>query len=322
MAGDVEAAIEAAQAASEEQREQQREQVDKQSFRRMYQVWPGKILFPCGGRCITAYPSGPAVCAWSFILTPCGFYCLFVDRLWTEWYPLVPVAALCVFLLTSLLLCLTCCSDPGIIPRRQLILAAGLDRELKELLGYDVLGNGQPTGQAEVDASSMVSDELRKKGYKWCRTCKIIRPPRSSHCPDCDQCVLRYDHHCPFVNNCIGQRNYHFFVGFVTSVVCLALVVLPGLVWAILTPLTGRETSNEEGISGVLIGVIVGVACLAGLALLALLIFLGYHLFLIASGKTTKEHLGKSRPANIVEEPTLWAARGPRLFDPRVFVQI
>lgn len=103
---------------------------------------------------------------------------------------------------------------------------------------------------------------------------------------------------------------------------CLALVVLPGLVWAILTPLTGRETSNEEGISGVLIGVIVGVACLAGLALLALLIFLGYHLFLIASGKTTKEHLGKSRPANIVEEPTLWAARGPRLFDPRVFVQI
>ena len=33
---------------------------------------------------------------------PMRFYCLFVDRLWTEWYPLVPVAALCVFLLTSL----------------------------------------------------------------------------------------------------------------------------------------------------------------------------------------------------------------------------
>eukprot|EP00913_Durusdinium_trenchii_P003823 g3540.t1 len=129
-------------------------------------VWPGKILFPCGGRCVTAYPSGPAACAWSFILVPCGFYCLFVGRLWTEWYPLVPLAAACVFLLTTTFLCLTCCSDPGIIPRRQMIVAAGLDRDLKELLGYDVLGTGEPTGQADIDSSNMVPEELRKRGFK------------------------------------------------------------------------------------------------------------------------------------------------------------
>ena len=61
-------------------------------------------------------------------------------------------------------------------------------------------------------------------------------------------------------------------VGFVTSVVCLALVVLPGLVWCILTP---HEQQKELEISSVLIGAIITVAGLAGVALVALLIFLG-----------------------------------------------
>ncbi|CAE6968692.1 Zdhhc14, partial [Symbiodinium sp. CCMP2456] len=154
---------------------------------------------------------GPAVCAWSFILVPCGIYTIFAERLWQEWFPVVPIAAALMFFVTTMLLCLTCCSDPGIIPRRKFILQAGMEKELTEMLGYEVLGKGQPTGQLDVDGSAMVPDELRRKGYKWCRTCQIVRPPRSSHCPDCDHCVMRYDHHCPFVNNCIGQRNYIFF---------------------------------------------------------------------------------------------------------------
>mmetsp|Transcript_71995 Transcript_71995/g.168589 ORF Transcript_71995/g.168589 Transcript_71995/m.168589 type:complete len:312 (-) Transcript_71995:214-1149(-) len=293
-----------------------------------YQVWPGNVIFCCRGRCITAYPSGPAVCAWSFILVPCGIYTIFAERLWQEWFPVVPIAAALMFFVTTMLLCLTCCSDPGIIPRRKFILQAGMEKELTEMLGYDVLGKGQPTGQLDVDGSAMVPDELRRKGYKWCRTCQIVRPPRSSHCPDCDHCVMRYDHHCPFVNNCIGQRNYIFFVGFVSSVVCLAIVVLPGMVWCILTPVTtsglpGQEEQNSDVVNTVLMVAVISVASLAGLAFLSLIVFLGYHTFLIASGMTTKEHLGKSgRAAQIDEEPTLCAARGPRLFNPRALIQV
>ncbi len=91
------------------------------------------------------------------------------------------------------------------------------------MLGYDLLGIGEPTGIPEIDVRERVPEELRMRGYRWCRTCHIIRPPRSAHCPDCDNCVLKFDHHCPFLNNCIGQRNYAFFIGFVGSIAPLFL---------------------------------------------------------------------------------------------------
>ncbi|RCK56517.1 Palmitoyltransferase ERF2 [Candida viswanathii] len=63
---------------------------------------------------------------------------------------------------------------------------------------------------------------------KYCTTCHVWRPSRTSHCGICDICVLNHDHHCIFLNNCIGQRNYKYFLWFllVTVINCLYLIVV------------------------------------------------------------------------------------------------
>ncbi|CAD7928805.1 unnamed protein product [Amoebophrya sp. A120] len=130
------------------------------------------------------------------------------------------------FLASLLLLYLVSYTDPGILPRRGIILETGLQKGLEHLLGYNLLGEGDPTGDFRTDAVAMVPERLRVKGYRWCRTCMIIRPPRSAHCPDCDNCVLKFDHHCPFLNNCIGQRNYAFFYTYISSMIVVALLTI------------------------------------------------------------------------------------------------
>ena len=63
-------------------------------------------------------------------------------------------------------------------------------------------------GTPEPHASSL-------KG-KWCTACKAPKPDRCHHCSTCRRCVLRMDHHCIFTNSCVGLRNQHFFLSFVS----------------------------------------------------------------------------------------------------------
>mmetsp|Transcript_25466 Transcript_25466/g.80344 ORF Transcript_25466/g.80344 Transcript_25466/m.80344 type:complete len:352 (-) Transcript_25466:123-1178(-) len=196
---------------------------------RLYTRWPGKSRFVCGGRCVTGGEDecpvallGGISCAnvatWLCVLVPSALYfAVALPHATRHWNPrpppLLPVASVGLFAVTVGFLLATSCSDPGIIPRRSLVLATGTRARVTALLGHDLLGTAglEPSGDALDDAERMVPPGLRQRGYRWCHTCEIVRPPRASHCRDCDHCVLRFDHHCPFVGNCIAARNHRFF---------------------------------------------------------------------------------------------------------------
>jgi len=290
----------------------------------LYKAWPGRSHFFCDGRCLTGVPSTAFLLSWGLILVPSIVYLVFGFRfVWDRAHPVVSLATLALLFLVLSFLVATSCTDPGIIPRRDLILACGSREAVSELLGSDVLGVAEPTG-AQADETCMVSDDDRDRGFRWCRTCRIVRPPGASHCSDCDQCVLRFDHHCPYVNNCVGQRNYPFFFGFLGSLSLLAVMVIASLVWWATCSGDGcaglskrNSTETSESLSGWVAVVAIVVASLVGLVALGLLALLCYHGFLVMTRQTTREHLKGQGATRHERSVDFFLARGPPLFEPR-----
>eukprot|EP00349_Pseudokeronopsis_sp_Brazil_P000331 CAMPEP_0202960502 /NCGR_PEP_ID=MMETSP1396-20130829/4642_1 /ASSEMBLY_ACC=CAM_ASM_000872 /TAXON_ID= /ORGANISM="Pseudokeronopsis sp., Strain Brazil" /LENGTH=264 /DNA_ID=CAMNT_0049679753 /DNA_START=432 /DNA_END=1226 /DNA_ORIENTATION=- len=66
---------------------------------------------------------------------------------------------------------------------------------------------------------------------RYCTTCLIIRPPLSSHCGACNQCVKMWDHHCNLINNCLGANNYKYFVHICYFGLYMAIVEIMAFVY-------------------------------------------------------------------------------------------
>ncbi|KAI6173800.1 Palmitoyltransferase [Aphelenchoides besseyi] len=67
---------------------------------------------------------------------------------------------------------------------------------------------------------------VMKPGFRYCHSCQLNAPPRTYHCPVCDKCIFRRDHHCSFAATCVGHFNQRYFVaGIINLWIVLAICV-------------------------------------------------------------------------------------------------
>mmetsp|Transcript_22961 Transcript_22961/g.38431 ORF Transcript_22961/g.38431 Transcript_22961/m.38431 type:complete len:425 (-) Transcript_22961:36-1310(-) len=53
--------------------------------------------------------------------------------------------------------------------------------------------------------------------FRLCTTCLVDKSLASTHCSECNRCMMSVDHHCLFVCNCIGRGNRRMFTLFLAS---------------------------------------------------------------------------------------------------------
>uniref|UniRef100_A0A1I8BVH8 Palmitoyltransferase n=1 Tax=Meloidogyne hapla TaxID=6305 RepID=A0A1I8BVH8_MELHA len=194
----------------------------------------------------------------------------------------IPIVSSALFLLVISSLLRAAFTDPGIIPRATPREVLEWERQCQE---------SDPFFQRDEwlqPRTRIVNIRGQQVKLKYCFTCCIFRPPRSSHCSICDNCVLNFDHHCPWLGNCIGLRNYRHFFMFVTSLWILDAFMgfCVGLHLYLLSIEKGTfMDALRETPPSLLTGVInvISIWSVLGLS--------GFHIYLLALGQTTNEDI-------------------------------
>ena len=169
------------------------------------------------------------------------------------------------------------CTDPGILPKQRPPNYKINKEKIKTRIGGHVII------------------------LNYCYTCHIYRPPRTSHCSRCDNCVERFDHHCLWLANCIGKRNYKYFYILLLSLNFNSLLQIGFCIYVLVLDI--NKIKNKES-KGYVLSIFMG--CIILYNLLFIIIFIGkflaeytYLLFKNTTYSEYKKHKLKIYPKGV-----------------------
>jgi hypothetical protein len=85
---------------------------------------------------------------------------------------------------------------------------------------------------AGTDPGVASASDFTDPGHKgpvprhFCFRCNLVQEYRCKHCPACDRCIHRFDHHCMLLDNCVGLYNLKFFYLFNVLQLALSLFLI------------------------------------------------------------------------------------------------
>ena len=164
---------------------------------------------------------------------------------------------------------LGCCTDPGILPRQ----------------GQDFYyTTNRPLNRKVINGQFII--------LTYCYSCSFYRPPRTSHCSVCDNCVERFDHHCIWLGTCIGKRNYRYFYCLIASLFISGIFqIICSVYYVAFESIKFRKKEDNSLL------LIIGLSSVAFYNILFLVFFLGklflIHTYLVLKNITFYEHVKK-----------------------------
>ncbi|KAL5533051.1 ERF2 [Sanghuangporus sanghuang] len=257
---------------------------------RKYQLHPSSNTFFLKGKLLTGGDSiWPFVCSLALVFGLTGVWSgVTAVWWWKNESPAVAIIGAYLCLITIANMMGTAFSDPGILPRN-------LDPDPP----YPQNASSEEAARAPLPRDLKVRSGVVR--VKYCQTCRIYRPPRSSHCRMCDNCVDGCDHHCQWLNNCVGRRNYTSFILFLTSVtLTLCFMICTSALHLVIHAnrdhiSAGKSLNDGAGSAVVFVVCAIVIWPVGGL--------LGYHIRLLLLNLTTIEQIRNSAHKSLINGP-------------------